>query len=532
MEQLEKYFDIAFAAPEGIKKLRQLILTLAMQGKLVPQDPNDQPASALLQEIETEKSKMVKAGKFRESKPLPQVNLDGVPHQLPIGWIWVRNSFLFNLKKGKVPHDLQKSEGSIPYLDIEALDKGNIRRYTNDQKTPQATDKDILVVCDGSRSGLILAGKNGAIGSTLSIIETPLFLQPFVNLIFKAGYVRFNSSMKGAAIPHLDIQKLLYEVTGLPPLAEQKRIVARIDQLMARCDELEKLCAERDKKRLTVHISALNRLFEAQGNESFTDAWQFINKHFRELYSVKANVTELRKAILQLGVMGKLVPQDPNDQPASALLQEIETEKSKMVKAGKFRESKPLPQVNLDGVPHQLPIGWIWVRNSFLFNLKKGKVPHDLQKSEGSIPYLDIEALDKGNIRRYTNDQKTPQATDKDILVVCDGSRSGLILAGKNGAIGSTLSIIETPLFLQPFVNLIFKAGYVRFNSSMKGAAIPHLDIQKLLYEVTGLPPLAEQKRIVAKIDQLMAMCDELEKQIDATADKQSALLNALMAKR
>jgi type I restriction enzyme S subunit len=148
----------------------------------------------------------------------------------------------------------------------------------------------------------------------------------------------------------------------IPPLAEQRRIVAKIDELMARCDELEKLRGNRDRKQITVHTATLNRFIIAKEQSEFNTAWQFITQHFSELYSVKENVTELRKAILQLAVMGKLVPQDPSDQPASELLKDIEEEKEKLVQEGKIKKSKPLPEIKPEEIPYEVPKSWKWVR--------------------------------------------------------------------------------------------------------------------------------------------------------------------------
>lgn len=123
---------------------------------------------------------------------------------------------------------------------------------------------------------------------------------------------------------------------------------------MARCDELEKLRSDRAQTLITVHTAALNRLLTAQDSHDFTTAWHFITQHFSELYSVKATVAELRKAILQLAVMGKLVPQDPNDEPASELLKAIELEKQRLVKEGKIKSSKPLPEIDAAEIPYDL----------------------------------------------------------------------------------------------------------------------------------------------------------------------------------
>ena len=551
MELLEQHFDTAFSAPEGIQKLRELILTLAMQGKLVPQSPSDKPANTLLKDIEAEKKRLAKEGKIKAPKPQSEIGIEELPGALPDGWVWVRNGFLFGLRKGKVPKDLSESAGSIPYLDIEALDRGNVRRYTEDAKAPQSTDKDILVVCDGSRSGLILEGKNGAIGSTLSVIETPLFIQPFVKLIFRQGYQRMNSSMKGAAIPHLDSKNLLLDVIGLPPLAEQKRILEKVDQLLARCNALETLRHSREGKRLAIHAAALSQLLDTAGNGSPDDAWAFITQHFSDLYAVKENVAELRKAILQLAVMGKLVPQDPNDPPASQLLKEIEAEKKRLVKEGKIKAPKPLPEIKPeDELPFVLPETWLWVRiediaeaidygtsqktggdSSLVPVYRMGNIV-DGRLIDDGFKYLpaDIDDLPKLYLKR--NDILFNRTNSYELV-----GKSALY-SGQNDCATFASYLIRIRLYekrLQPkFFSLAMNAPYFRSTQIepeiVQQCGQANFNGTKLSLCLVPLPPLNEQGRIVEKIDQLMALCDTLEQQINTATGKQTELLNAMMA--
>lgn len=305
----------------GIKKLRELILELAIRGLLVTQNPNDEPASELLSKITAEKNKLVKDGKIKKGKPLPPIGNEEIPFQLPKGWTWVRNAYLFSLRKGKVPKDISEN-GSIPYLDIEALDRGNIRRYTNDTKIPLATTKDLLVVCDGSRSGLVLDGMDGAIGSTLAVIDTLPFISPFIKLIFRHGYERLNSSLKGAAIPHLDTKKLLTEISGLPSLEEQFRIVSKVDELMALCDRLE----QQTETSISAHQALVEMLLDSliqsvahaeplgacPGKTAFENSWERIATHFETLFTTENSIEQLKEAILFMAVNGMIVGFPPN----------------------------------------------------------------------------------------------------------------------------------------------------------------------------------------------------------------------------
>ena len=191
-------------------------------------------------------------------------------------------------------------------------------------------------------------------------------------------------------LQNLNADKVRHLFIPLPPLAEQRRIVAKIDELMVRCDELEKLKAERNQKQITVHKSALNRLLTAKDYNDFKTSWHFITQHFGELYSVKENVAELRKAILQVAVMGKLVPQDPNDQSVSELLKKIEAEKQKLIKEGKIKASKPLSPIKSDEVSYDLPKGWEWVNLQDLFALVTDGDHQAPPKANAGIPFLVI----------------------------------------------------------------------------------------------------------------------------------------------
>ena len=556
---LEKYFDTAFAAPEGIKKLRELILTLAMQGKLVPQDPSDQPASELLKEIEAEKRRLVKAGKIREQKLLPEIKPEERPYELPECWAWVRFGSIAQHNSGKT---LDKSRNKGQYRDYITtsnlywgyFELDNVRQMPiKDEEIEKCTArKGDLLICEGGEAGRAavwfydneVCFQNHVHRARFYCDIDPYYGYRFFEKLNATGEI--NNYRQGVGISNMSGKVLASIALPLPPLAEQQRIVARIDQLMARCDELEKLRAEREAKRLTVHISALNRLFEAQGNDSFTDAWHFINRHFGELYSVKQNVTELRKAILQLGVMGKLVPQDPNDQPASELLKEIEAEKRRLVQEGKIKLQKPLPEIKSEEQPYVLPEGWEWVRlGSFCEKVSDG-FHHTPKKISQGIRYVSATHIYNGRIDwnsglyvsegEYLELYKKTKHGFGDILVVNRGAGCGdaAIVDTNERFCFQNAAIIG---FNQNYVDGQYILYFLHASRShfldkfIQGGAQPMLSNKLLATHILALPPLAEQKRIVAKIDKFMALCDHLELQIDATAKKQSVLLNAVMSR-
>ena len=556
MESLEKYFDVAFAAPEGIKKLRELILTLAMQGKLVPQDPNDQPASELLKQIKAERRRLVKEKKIKEPKPLLDINPEEVPYALPESWEWVRLGSIGITQTGTTPRSGDNSSYGNDYPFIKPADiTYSTVNYENEGLSETGLKKYGRVACAGSSLMVCIGtiGKTNLIEKECSFNQQINSVTPYnpidsyyLQLFLRSPYFQKVAWNRSSSTTIAILNKGRWESipVALPHLSEQRRIVAKIDQLMTHCDELEKLRAEREKKRLTVHITALNSLLEAQDADSFASAWNFINRHFGELYSVKENVTELRKAILQFAVMGKLVPQDPTDQPASELLKEIEAEKQRLVKEKKIKEPKPLPEIKPEDVPCELPESWEWVRLGEIVSLL-GDGIHGTPDYDDSGEFFFINGNNlsdgiieiKGNTKRVSLQEYRKHKKDlneRTVLVSINGTIGNVgfydrekVILGKSACYFNLLEKIDK-YYIKRVINSIYFLKYTLIFAT--GSTIKNVSLKSMRDFPVPLPPLAEQHRIVAKIDQLMVLCDQLEQQIDGTVCKQSALLNAVMA--
>ena len=562
---LEKYFDVAFAAPDGVKKLRELILSLAMQGKLVPQDPSDQSARELLKEIEAEKSRLVKDGKIKASKPLPEIKPDEVPYDLPKSWEWVRLGEIgeTNIGLTYAPSDI--SDIGTPVLRSNNVQNGkldltDLKRVNKDVKENVLVQQGDLLICarNGSKA---LVGKtalitglteNMAFGAFMAIFRSRVneYLLYFINSpLFRTMIDEVNTM----TINQITQNNLKSTIFPLPPIAEQRRIVAKIDELMARCDELEKLRQVHAQKQITVHNAALNQLLTGKDHNDFKTSWHFITQHFGELYSVKANVTELRKAILQLAVMGKLVPQDPNDQPDSELLKQIEKEKQKLIKEGKIKASKSLPEIKPDKIPYNLPQGWEWVQFEHIAEnsknaLKAGPFGSALKKSmyvPSGFKIYGQEQVISGdeNLGNYFIDSEKYSALEScavksgDILISLVGTIGKVLVLSKScqsGIINPRL--VKISLYCdvnREFIKRLLSSPVIQMelSNNSHGGTMNILNLGLLRDIRLPLPPLAEQHRIVAKIDQLMTLCDELEKQIDIANSKKTNLLNSVMTK-
>lgn len=547
MELLEQHFDTAFTAPDGIKKLRELILMLAMQGKLVAQNSNDLPASQLLKEINAEKMRLVKEGKIKFPKPLPPLNPQEVPHPVPPGWQWVRLGNAIYVEMGQSPESKYYNQlgDGMPFFQGKA-DFGVLYptpRYWCTHPEKYSYPNDILLSVRAPVGPTNIANIECCIGRGLAALRPLADVQArFINYLMMSFRHLLESAATGTtfvAVSKNDVENL---VIPFPPLEEQHRIVAKIDQLMKRCDELERLRDEREQKRRCVHTAALNKLLDAQDIDSFINAWKFITQHFGELYAVRENVTELRKTILQLSVMGRLVQQNPNDSPASQLLKEIEAEKKRLVKEGKIKIPKPLPEIKQEDLPYALPQGWEWVRLGDIGISQTGTTPPSKNRENFGdfIPFIGPGDI-KNNVINYSGEGLSEiglsngRLIEKDsVLMVCIGGS-----IGKHAVNDRDVTCNQQINTLTPYkpvsVNFLFYSmGAEWFQKNViaqaGGSATPIINKQKWSSILVPLPPTSEQHRIVAKIDLLMTLCNALEQQIDAASSKQTALLDAVMA--
>ena len=559
MDRIERYFDIAIKSPDGIKKLREMILSLAMQGKLVPQDPNDPPASELLKEIEVEKKKLIKEGKIKKQEPLPPIKPEDVPYALPTGWEWVRLGEIGNTNIGLTYAPKDISDTGTPVLRSNNIQQGKldlnnlIRVNKSINENLHVQQGDILICArNGSRA---LVGKAAqikelpekmAFGAFMAIFRSRLndYVEVFLNSpIFR----KVLDEVSTTTINQITQNNLKNSMIPFPPLAEQNRIVARVDALMALCDKLETERDARNEKRVAVQKTALDRLLTAPDQAAFDSAWEFIARNFADLYSVPENVAELKKAILQLAVMGKLVPQDPGDQPASELLKEIEAEKKKLIKAGKIKKQEPLPPIKPEEVPYALPAGWEWVRLGEISNKITDGTHHSPPNADvGQYKYITAkniknDGIDLSSITFVTEDvhreiynRCNPEKGD--ILYIKDGATTGVVTINdleEEFSMLSSVALIKLPQgVLHTFLIKVMRSPlfYESIRNDMSGVAITRVTLSKIYSVLIPLPPLAEQKRIVAKVDAIMTLCDALEQQLKDATDKQTAILNAVVA--
>lgn len=564
---LEAHFDTAFAAPEGVQKLRELILTLAMQGKLVPQNPHDQPASELLEEIKVEKKRLAKEGKIKTPKQLPPVIAEQTPYGLPQGWEWVRLGNIGNVFNGNSINASEKDAKyagakGLPYIatkdvgyGLDPLDYENgICIPLNEGKFRVAHAGAVLICAEGGSAGKkcglterdICFGNKLFANELFGKIPSRFILFAYLSPFFAKS---FADSMTGI-IGGVSIAKFLEILIPLPPLAEQRRIVAKIDELMVRCDALENLRTEREEKQLAVHAAAIKQLLNIAAPDEHQRAHAFLAEHFGELYTVKENVAELRKAILQLAVMGKLVPQDPCDMPGDQVIREIQANKVQRGKGGALKKAKPLSKPAPNELPFSLPESWLWVRIGDIAEAIDYGTSQKTVEDPTLVPVyrmgniVDGRLIDSGfkYLPATIDDLPKLYLKQNDILFNRTNSYELVgktaLYTGQNDRATFASYLIRIRFndkYLQPkFFSFAMNAPYFRMTQIepeiVQQCGQANFNGTKLSLCLVPLPPQNEQDRIVKKIEHLMVLCESLEQRIAATSCRKTKLLKIFMA--
>ncbi|HIA4991351.1 TPA: restriction endonuclease subunit S [Salmonella enterica] len=525
----------------GIKKLRELILELAVRGKLVPQDPNDEPASELLKRIAAEKAELVKQGKIKKQKPLPEISEEEKPFELPEGWEWARLPQIY-IPQSESSHKVKSSdiidEGRHPVIEQNAE---FISGYSNNSELLININNPVIIFGDHTRNikyidfDFIVGADGVKILSPVIINEKYFYWQLKSFKIESRGYSRHYKMLN---------EKLF----SLPPLCEQIRIVTKVEELMSLCDQLEQHSLTSLDTHQQLVETLLTTLTDSQNADQLAENWSRISEHFDTLFTTEASIDALKQTILQLAVMGKLVPQDPNDEPASELLKGIAQEKAQLVKDGKMKKQKPLPPISDEEKPFELPDGWEWV--------KLGNILHDIkygtsQKCDYNIsgyPVLRIPNIVKGIIDLA--DIKYGALTDselKDLTL----NKNDLLFIRSNGSTNivgqSTLVqhdlkdhayagyIIRVRLHNEyinaRYINMVMKSNLIR--EQIEGpirttTGVKNINSNELMGLLVPLPPKNEQGIIIKKINEIDTTLSNLKVSIQSAQQTQVHLADAL----
>ena len=503
------------------QQLKNSILQMAVQGKLVPQDPGDEPASVLLRRIKAEKQELIKAGKIKKDKKSSEIfrgathNLpyafceqigkeirdisDEIPFEIPDSWEWVRLGSICEIARGGSPRPIKQfltdDPNGINWIKIGDSDKGG--KYINETKEkiiPEGMSKsrfvhrgDFLLTNSMSFGRPYILNVDGCVHDgwlVLSGYQTA-YDKDFLYYLLASSfaYYQFCEVVSGAVVKNLNSDKVACALFPLPPINEQHRIVAKIEELLPYIERYGK--AEE-------HLTTLNTTFPEA----------------------------LKKSILQEAVQGKLVPQNPDDEPASVLLERIRAEKQVLIKAGKIRKDKhesaiitrdKIPYEIIDGkerciadeVPFEIPDSWCWCRLGSIIQIESGKGLTSKQMIEGSIPVYG------GNgITGYHNASLVHKET---VVIGRVGYYCGSVhITEKEAWVTDNAFITTYPENSIYREYLVYTLRYMNLGQNNNATAQPVVSGKKIYPMLFPLPPLAEQHRIVAKIEEIMPMIERL----------------------
>lgn len=537
---LTENLPLLASAPNGIKKLRELILELAVRGKLVPQDPSDEPASELLTRIAEGKARLVAEGKIKKQKALAEIGEEEKPFNVPTNWEWIRLGQLGSVSSSSRVHQKDWQSSGVPFYrarEIVRLSRDGF--VENELFISEELYQELSTGESVPTPGDIMLTGVGTIGVPYCVQKTDRFYFKDASVLIFKNHVAENSSYllkyfispfwvdtihaesMGTTVHTLTIARANETLCPLPPLAEQHRIVTKVDELMTLCDRLEAQQADAESAHTQLVQALLDSLTQSSDATDFAANWQRLAEHFHTLFTTEPSIDALKRILLQLAVMGKLVPQDPSDEPASELLKRIAEEKARLVAEGKIKKQKPLANIEDDEVPFALPDSWTWTRFGNICAIKGELVrPEDFPSLRQVAP----DCIEKGtgcltdNRTVKESGVKGPNSrffAGQIIYSKIRPSLSKAVLVDFDGLCSADMypidAFISSKFLLKEILSDVFLEQVRIAENRIK---MPKLNQESLTSFVLPIPPLAEQLRIVAAVDQLMALCDQLKARI------------------
>lgn len=483
------------------QELKNSILQLAIQGRLVEQRPEEGTAEELYKQIQAEKQRLIKEGKIKKEKPLPKITEDEKPFEIPEGWMWCYIGEIFQHNTGKALNGTTGQGVMLSYITTSnlywnrfELDKLKEMPFTDSEIDKCTIQRGDLLVCEGGDFGrAAIWPYNEPMRIQNHIHRLRSYSAVCIEYFYYVFFLYKNSGLisgKGIGIQGLSSNALHKLIVSLPPLAEQKRIVAKIEELLPLIDRYE---------------------------QAWTKLEDF-NKRFP---------VDMQKSILQMAIQGKLVEQRPEEGTGEELYQQIQAEKQRLIKEGKLKKEKPLPEITEDEKPFEIPEGWMWCRLGTVVAMNpKNDITDDLD-----VAFVPMACVSDGYGNSHTFEVRKWREIKKGFTHFADGDigiakitpcfqnrKSAIFKELKNGCGAGTteLSIIRTigKTMCAEYLLWFAKSDYfisngVKSFTGTAGQQRIHKDyLSTCLFP---LPPLAEQKRIVAKLEELLPLCERLK---------------------
>lgn len=526
----------------GIERLRALILDLAVRGKLVPQDPKDQPASRLIAQISERRVELENGGMVRKSRVAADSSRIG-PFEIPSLWSWTNVQSLARARMGKTILAKELTETGIPVFSAGM------------KNAPWGFIEDSDVIF--SRGTIVISARGGigfpkipefnqfvATQTTIACQTFDTSVAPYLCLALDS-LPNWKDMTSQTAIPMITVKQVHAIQIPLPPIAEQQRIIDKVIELMALCDALERESADALAAHQTLVETLLGTLVNSADAAELASNWARLESHFDTLFTTESSIDALKQTVLDLAVRGKLVEQDAGDEPAANLLARARSCRTLNSKTGKAARGKSKDPANL---PFSIPPSWEWSTFGELASDMRYGTSKKCDRDKNLTPVLRIPNVSGGTVN--LSDMKYGPLDEKeradlslrqgDILII--RSNGSLEIVGRfaivpdlpcEAAFAGYLvrARLDQDFFFSKYIWYISNSAWIRNcieNPIRHGVGLKNLNLTELSSLQFPIPPLAEQFRIVAKVDELMTLCDVLKARITDAGETQRQLADAI----
>jgi type I restriction enzyme, S subunit len=469
-----------------------------------------------------------------------------IPFEVPKGWRWVRLGDVATMKSGGTPNDFNVSKmGRYPFVKVGDMNlkENNVEIKTSNQFTDLYFPNDLIEnfsIIFPKRGGAIATNKKRIVNQPIYIDTNTMAVTPIIKDIFKYLKIWFDKFdlwelNSGTAVPQInnkDIEPLLFLA---PPLAEQHRIVQKIESLIFQIDKLEESLQNKQHLMGQLPKAVVDAIGSCQTGEEFKEKLQFVVENFETVFQTPESMQDLRNVILQLAIEGKLVPQDSSDESASELLKRIQAERERLVKEGKIKKQKAMAPIEEDEVPFEVPESWEWVRLEVLSDIN----PRNIIDDNLDVSFIPMKLMDDGYGSSHRSEIKKwkelksgyTHFAENDIAIAkitpCFENRKSAILTNLESGFGAGTTefhIIRvfSDLVSRQYILSIFKTQWVikaGTNTFTGTAGQQRVSTDFIKEFAIPLPPLAEQHRIVQKVESLMCLIDEMENKLKLKSD-------------
>ena len=552
-------FDTIFKNKTSLETLDKVILDLAIKGKLVEQNQDDEPASELIKRIKAEKQRLIDEKVIKKEKPLPPIEDEEIPFDIPNNWEWVRLGEIGLLQTGNTP-STSKAEyfgRDIPFITPADISKGKIfyenrgLSFLGKEKGRVAKQNAILQVCIGGSIGKVYyTDREVCFNQQINGIDLYICNFKYIYLILSSTYFyeELIKNSNGTATPIINKSSWGNLPIPLPPIEEQKRIVSKVEKLQSIIKDLKEIYIKNQNNRENLKKSLLSEIESQSSDKDLLKNLETVFTNFDKIIKTKEDIKDIRNLILSLAIKGKLVEQNQDDEKASELIKRIKAEKQRLIDEKVIKKEKPLPPIEDEEIPFDIPNNLEWVRLGELGNIFNGNSINEKVKKEkyedipNGLNYIATKDIDyPTSIINYNNGIKIPFEELNKFRIA---HKNSVLICSEGGSAGKKIGITEEDICFgnklyalesfseeldNKYIFYVYNSSY--FYKNFKGnetGIIGGVSVNKFKNIEIPLPPIEEQKRIVSKVESLMKICDLLEEKITLNEKISDKLLESL----